>query len=222
MVQQPPNLCSLSLFWLWPLTQTAKALEFPQGEGLIDIQSLPLSGFYLVSNHFSQEPSTPVKLFNQQLLRHTLLNRASTPLWWFCQFVYFPAACPPIQILPVIFFFFWPCHTARRILVPQPEIKYVALCPLQWKHIVLTIGSPGKSCHYFESVSHLHHWSLIDSFANTVAASFKLTNFNNYATCFTSGLEVLDIRLHMILWLSICCSQVRTQNPNDQVSFVSL
>ena len=81
MVQQPPHLLSLGLFWLWPLTQTAKALEFPQGEGLIDIQSLPLSGFHLVSNHFSQEPSTPMKLFNQQLLRHTLLNHASTPLY---------------------------------------------------------------------------------------------------------------------------------------------
>ena len=35
---------------------------------------------------------------------------------------------------------FWPCHTACRILVPQPFS-----CPLQWKHGVLTTGPPGNS-----------------------------------------------------------------------------
>ena len=77
--QQPPNLLRLCLFWLWPLTQTARALEFPHSEALIDFQSHPLSGFHLVSKHFSQEPSTPMKLFNQRLLKYTLLGFAPTP-----------------------------------------------------------------------------------------------------------------------------------------------
>ena len=40
------------------------------------------------------------------------------------------------------FFFFWLCHTACGILVPQPGIKPP---PLNWKHGVLTTGPPGKS-----------------------------------------------------------------------------
>ena len=50
----------------------------------------------------------------------------------------------PWQISSSIFFFFsfWLCQTAFRILVPDQGSN---LCPLQWKHRVLTTGSPGKS-----------------------------------------------------------------------------
>ena len=40
------------------------------------------------------------------------------------------------------FLAFWSCQTAFRILVPD---QGSSLCPLQWKHRVLTTGSPGKS-----------------------------------------------------------------------------
>ena len=36
----------------------------------------------------------------------------------------------------------WLCLIAGRILVPD---KGLNLCPLQWKHGVLTTGPPGKS-----------------------------------------------------------------------------
>ena len=39
-----------------------------------------------------------------------------------------------------IIFFFFPCHMACGILVPQQGIE-----PLHWKHTVLTTGPPGKS-----------------------------------------------------------------------------
>ena len=41
------------------------------------------------------------------------------------------------------FFFFWPCHAASRILVPQPGIN--PLTPCIWKRRVLTTGPSGKS-----------------------------------------------------------------------------
>ena len=39
-------------------------------------------------------------------------------------------------------FFFWPCHEACGVLVPQPEIEP---WPWQWKCWVLTTGPPGNS-----------------------------------------------------------------------------
>ena len=41
-----------------------------------------------------------------------------------------------------MFLFFWPCHTACRILVPRPGIEPG---PRQLKHRVLSTGPPGKS-----------------------------------------------------------------------------
>ena len=43
----------------------------------------------------------------------------------------------------MLFFFF--CHTACGILIPQPGIKP---CPLYWNHGVLTTGPPGKGCDH--------------------------------------------------------------------------
>ena len=40
------------------------------------------------------------------------------------------------------FFFFWPCHMACGILVPQPGIKARSW---QWKHLVLPTGPSGNS-----------------------------------------------------------------------------
>ena len=41
----------------------------------------------------------------------------------------------------VCFFFFWPCHLA---IESQFHDQGQNLCPMQWKHGVLTIGPPGK------------------------------------------------------------------------------
>ena len=44
------------------------------------------------------------------------------------------------------FFFFWPCHTACGILVPNQGLTP---CSLQWKHGVLTTGLSGTVIKYF-------------------------------------------------------------------------
>ena len=42
-----------------------------------------------------------------------------------------------------LFFFFWLRHRAWEILVPRPRSNL--LCPLQWRHAVLTTGLPRES-----------------------------------------------------------------------------
>ena len=42
----------------------------------------------------------------------------------------------------LLYLFFWPCHVAHGILVPQPGIKPG---PRHWKHGILTTEAQGKS-----------------------------------------------------------------------------
>ena len=51
-----------------------------------------------------------------------------------------------------LIYFFWPCHTACGILVPQPWIEPG---PRQWKHRVLTTGPPGNSPIHLIFLMHL-------------------------------------------------------------------
>ena len=46
---------------------------------------------------------------------------------------------PLLKLVCIYFFFFWLCCVTCRNLAPQPG----NLCPLMWKHGVLTAGPPG-------------------------------------------------------------------------------
>ena len=47
-----------------------------------------------------------------------------------------------VHFIPFFLFFFWCQGVEFGILGPQPGSNP---CPLQWKHIILTTGPPGKS-----------------------------------------------------------------------------
>ena len=58
---------------------------------------------------------------------------------------------------------FWLSHIAGWIFLPQPGIEPCPLCPLQWKHGVLTTGPPGNAPSWVfkvDSSSGLHTFHL--------------------------------------------------------------